>query len=107
MRGEVEWPTRFDKRGDTIHIPKRVLEDMGLPTERNSIYMVLDDPESLPGRLARAYARSNEGTLVSISDVAQAARRTLTGSREGWQLYSRDVERFIEECIELDVEVRL
>jgi hypothetical protein len=37
MRGEVVFETRFDKRGDTIHMPKHVLEDMGLPTERNAI----------------------------------------------------------------------
>lgn len=37
MSGEVVLETRFDKRGDTILMPKRVLEEMGLPTERNAI----------------------------------------------------------------------
>jgi hypothetical protein len=37
MRGEVVFEKCFDKRGDTIHVPKRLLEDMGLPTERNAI----------------------------------------------------------------------
>jgi hypothetical protein len=36
-REDVVFETRFDKRGDTIHLPKRVLEEMGLPTERNAI----------------------------------------------------------------------
>jgi hypothetical protein len=37
MRGEVVLETRFDKRGGTIRTPKRMLEDMGLPTEHNAI----------------------------------------------------------------------
>ena len=37
MRREVVLETRFDKRGDTIRTPKRVLEEMGLPTEPNAI----------------------------------------------------------------------
>jgi hypothetical protein len=37
MRGEVEFKKRFDKRGTTIYTPKRVLEEMGLPTEPNAI----------------------------------------------------------------------
>lgn len=37
MGGDAVLETRFDKRGDTIRTPKRVLEGMGLPSERDAI----------------------------------------------------------------------
>ncbi len=37
VRREVVFEKRFDKRGTSIYIPKRVLEKMGLPTESKAI----------------------------------------------------------------------
>ncbi len=59
MRGKIVLEnTRFDKRGDTIRTPKRVLEAMGLPTERNAdVYLYVavfgEDGEHLGTRRKR------------------------------------------------------
>ena len=69
------------------------------PQELNKMFMLLDDPYTPAGKLARAYAREGRAPddLDALRPIAEAAKQAATGSAAGWETFAYDIGRFIEQ----------